>query len=101
MYKNTVITEHSYACLYILFFLQVAKKKSQLGENSPKKIRAKKNARKKIRAAITSEKKKSCKQTATFYLKFLYKCFIYKIFYCKRCLKSLMHVSFNIILYLF
>ena len=33
-------------------------------ENSPKKIRAKKNAWKKIRAAITSEKKKSCKQTA-------------------------------------
>ena len=34
------------------------------GENSPQKIRAKKNAWKKIRAAITSEKKKSCKQTA-------------------------------------
>jgi hypothetical protein len=39
-------------------------------ENSPKTIRAKKNAWKTIRAAITSEKKKSCKQTATFYLKF-------------------------------
>jgi hypothetical protein len=36
----------------------------RVGENSPQKIRAKKNAWKKIRAAITSEKKKSCKQTA-------------------------------------